>query len=256
MRTFLFATCAAALVLATSACKTSSSTKSDPTSTVQGRLAMSSFAAAPSGVDAIDEGGARTHAAIAADGAFRLDLVKGHVYKLVVLGPNGEEPMVFPRTSGRLDRSFRVSSGAGVVALGDVRHLDRAPDGGFAVRSSTAGAVKPATTGGDGEDGECVDGQVKGTGQPCVDDDEKTTCEEGAEASDGDGECEDGKDAKTGQPCSDNDQVGEDEQDADANQAMAVPEKNPPDDVGGCKDESDGDGEQADGEEAGGEDKD
>lgn len=252
MRTFVFAISAAALVLVTSACKSSSS-KADPTSTVQGKLSTSSFAVAPTGVDAIDEVGARTHAAVAADGAFRLDLMKGHVYTLVVVGPKGDEPMVFPRTGGRLDRTFRVSSGASLVALGTVRHLDRAPDGGFVVRSGAAasGGVKPATTGtgGDGEVGECVDGQVKGTGAPCVDDDEKTTCEEGPEASDGDGECENGKDTKTGQACSDDDKVGENEQDADANQPMAVPEKNPPDDVGGCADngaEHEAEGEEGD----------
>lgn len=249
MRSAVFLTSCAALVIASSAC-TKSSTKADPTSTVQGQLATSSFAAAPTGVDAIDEAGARTHGSVAADGAFRLELMKGHVYTLVVISPKGEEPMVFPRAGGRLDRTFRVSSGAGIVTLGNVRHLDRAPEAGFVVQSTStqSGSVKPATTGGDGEVGECVDGQIKGTGAACVDDDEKATCEEGSEASDGDGECEKGKDVKTGQPCSDTDNVGENEQDADANQPMAVPEKNPPDDVGGCKDEGD-DGEEADGEE-------
>ena len=250
MRSLVFLISAASLVIVTSACKSSSS-KADPTSTVQGQLTTSSFAAAPTGVDAIDESGARTHATLAVDGAFRLDLLKGHLYTLVVVGgPKGDEPMVFPRAGGRLDRTFRVSSGAGVFTLGRVRHLDRAPVGGFVVQSTSSqgGAVKPATTGGDGEVGECVDGQIKGTGAPCADDDEKVTCEEGPEASDGDGECENGKDAKTGQPCSDTDKVGENEQDADANQSMAVPDKNPPDDVGGCKDQGD-DGEEADGEE-------
>ena len=251
MRAVAFLISAAALVVVTSACKKKSSAHADPTSTVQGQISTSSFAAAPTRVDAIDETGARTHANLAADGAFRLDLMKGHLYTLVVGGPKGDEPMVFPRTGGRLDRTFRVSSGAGVVTLGHVRHLDRAPASGFVVQSPSSpqgGGVKPATSGGNGEIGECVDGQIKGTGAPCVDDDEKATCEEGPEASDGDGECENGKDAKTGQPCSDNDKVGENEQDADANQPMAVPENNPPDTVGGCKDEGD-DGEESDGDE-------
>lgn len=253
MRSAVFLISMASLVVVTSACKKSASSKADPTSTVQGQLTTSSFAAAPTGVDAMDETGARTHATLAGDGAFRLDLVKGHVYTLVVVGAKGDEPMVFPRTGGRLDRTFRVSSGAGVVTLGRVRHFDRAPEGGFVVQSASSqgGGVKPATTGGDGEVGECVDGQIKGTGAPCVDDHEKATCEAGPEASNGDGECDNGKDAKTGQPCSDTDQVGENEQDADASQPMAVPDKNPPDDVGGCKDnggEQDADNVEQEGE--------
>lgn len=252
MRSAVFLIACTAVVVASSACKKSSA-KADPTSTVQGRLATSSFAVAPTAVDAIDETGARTIGTVSPDGAFRLDLTKGHVYTLVVVSPKGDEPMVFPRAGGRLDRTFRVSSGAGVVTLGNVRHLDRAPQAGFVVQSTStqSGSVKPATTGtgGGGEVGECVDGQIKGTGAPCVDDDEKTVCEDGSEVSDGDGECDNGKDVKTGQPCSDTDKVGEDDQDADANQPMAVPEKNPPNDVGGCKDEGDGDGEAADGEE-------
>lgn len=228
------------LILATAACASKSTTPVDPTSTVQGRMTAATFKAAPTAVEAIDETGKRIRAGVAADGAFKLDLGKGHTYKLVVLTGAGEEALVFPREGGRLDRTFRVSSGAAVVDLGGVRHMDAAPAGGFTVASG-AGAIRPKS--GDGEVGECVDGFVKGTGAACVDDDEKTSCE-GGEQSDGDGECENGKDAKTGAPCTDNDSAGE--EDADPTKPMAVPEKNPPNDVSGCSDGSDGDGEEAD----------
>ena len=151
---------------------------------------------------------------------------------------------MFPRTGCHLDLTFRISSGAAAVALGAVHHLGSAPAGGFSIKSST----KPASANGqqgDGQPGECVDGVVMGTNTPCVDDDHKATCEQESETSDGDGECKDGKDAKTGQPCTDTDKVG-DEEDADPKQAMAVPEVNPPNDVGGCNDggdnENDGEG--------------
>jgi len=250
MRHSLFLVCAAALVLTAGGCK-KSTTKADPdpTSTVQGALSIPSFAVGPTGVVAVDEVGARIRASLAADGGFRLDLPKGHTYTLYVTGGKADEPVVFPRKGGRLDRTFRVSSGASIVTLGLVRHFDRAPAAGFVQSpAKSTSTVKPATSHeqGDGEIGECVDGKVKGTGAACVDDDEKGTCENGSEASDGDGECENGKDAKTGLPCTDNDQTGEGEKDADAAQPMAVPDQNPPDDVGGCNDGGDGDGETND----------
>ena len=201
------ATCIALVVVATIAC---SSTKSKPSSTVEGRLDAATFAlGAPTAVDAVDETGARTHVVVAPDGAFKLVIAKGHVYRLAALTPAGEVSLVFPRTDGRLDRTFRVSSGAALVGLGTVRHFDHAQQS-FAVV-----------------------------------DDGKTSCEDGEQGADdhgGDGECENGKDAKTGQPCADGDQVGEV---ADPAQPMAVPDKNPPNDVSGCQDGED-DGESND----------
>ena len=232
--------CIALTALAALAC---SSSKPSPNSTVEGKVAASTFAlGAPTAVDAIDETGARTHAAVGADGSFKFEIAKGHVYRVVVLTPKGEEPLVFPRTGGRLDQTFRVSSGAALVALGNVRHFDKAPVAGFAVKSATpAPTTTTKSAGGNGEVGECVDGTIKGSGAPCVDDDAKTSCEAGAQGADdhGDGECENGKDAKTGAACSDKDNEGDA---ADPQHAMAVPDKNPPNDVSGCEDgESEGD---------------
>jgi hypothetical protein len=249
MRSLVLAT-TATLVFLGAACNSSSSTKADSTSTVQGSLSLGSFGTPPTGVDAIDETGQRTHIAPAADGAFRFDLAKGHVYKLVVTGATGEEPIVFPRAGGKLDRTFRISSGASVVSLGLVRHFERVPEGGFVVQSASQNPsnVKTASENvGDGENGECVDGAVKGTGAPCVDDDKNASCENGGEANDG--ECENGKDKATGLPCTDNDTAGDDGPGVDATQPLAVPTTNAPEDVSGCDDgESNDDGEEADGE--------
>ena len=241
MRTIL---CVALTALAAIAC---SSSTSNPNSTVEGKVIASTFAlGAPPAVDAIDETGARTHALVSGDGAFRFVIRKGHVYRLVALTPKGEEPLVFPRTGGRLDKTFKLSSGAAVIALGNVRHFDQAPAGGFAVQSTmpVAATTTAKSTGGGGEPGECVDGAIMGSGVPCVVDNEKTSCEGGAQGADdqADGECVNGKDAKTGAACTDGDSEGEP---ADPAQAMAVPDRNPPNDVGGCDDGSD-DGEESD----------
>jgi hypothetical protein len=241
------ALCLALTALTAAAC--SSSAPSNPSSTVEGKVAASTFAlGAPTSVEAIDESGARTRAAVGADGAFKLSVTKAHVYRLVAVTPKGEEPIVFPRADGRLDKTFRVSSGAAIVALGNVRHFDKAPATGFTVKTAPP-APAPATTtttqtaGGetaDGAPGECVNGSIMGTGAPCVDDEGKTSCESGNTGADdqSDGECNNGKDA-TGAACTDP-QEGEA---ADPAQSMAVPDKNPPNDVAGCDDGGQSEGE-------------
>ncbi len=201
------ATCLAACVCSVIACA-SSSAPSKPTSTIQGSVASATFASgAASNIDAVDETGARTRVAVGADGAFTLRVAKSHVYRLVAVTPAGEEPLVFPRSGGRLDTTFRISSGGAVVALGSVRHFDAAPQAFSVV------------------------------------DDGQTQCEGGASGADdhGDGECENRKDAITGQACADD---GQGPDIVDRAKPMAVPEKNPPNDVAGCDDGQDG--EQAD----------
>jgi len=231
------------IALLAAAC--SSSKPSNPSSTVEGKIVASTFAlGAPSAVDAIDEAGTRTHSAInAADGSFKLLVAKGHVYRLVAITPTGEQPLVFPRSGGRLDTTFRISSGAAVVSLGNVRHFDKAPVTGFTVMSATAPVASGVQQSG-GEPGECVDGAIMGSGAPCVDDEGRTQCEGGNSGADdhADGECVNGKDATTGAACADGDQEGGA---ADPAQPMAIPDKNPPNDVSGCND-GENDGEEND----------
>ncbi|AKU94876.1 hypothetical protein AKJ09_01540 [Labilithrix luteola] len=226
-----------AALLALAACSSSEPSSNVGTSTVQGKLTVASFPTAPTAVDAIDEAGNRAHSPVGTDGAFALQLAKGHSYRLVVVSAK-EVPFVFPRST-RLDTSFRVSTGGGVVSLGSVRHWDSLPSGGFKVLSASTSSSSP--DGQEGQDGECVDGKLQGTDTPCADDDNQTECKDGSQAVSSDGECENGKDAVTGQACTDTDTAGDDA--ADPAQPMAVPDKNAPDDVSGC---NENDGEEAD----------
>lgn len=194
-------------VLALAACSTSETKSAPSSSSIEGQVVASSFKAVPIGLVAIDEAGTRTSIALGAEGAFKSELAKAHTYRLAVLLPGAEEPVVFPRTTGgRLDLTFKISSGGAKLALGAVRHFDAAPAAGFPVTRAA------------------------------------TECNE-HEGDDGDGECVDGKDAKTGAPCKDDDDA---EAGHDATKPMAVPEKSPPNDVSGCAEESDGDGEEDD----------
>lgn len=100
------------------------------TSVVRGKLELATFAAPPTGVLAINEAGVRTNTGIAPDGAFEIVLAKDHVYEIVVVSGGGETPLVFPRVpTPRLDKTFRISSGNAVVALGTIRFFAKAPDG-------------------------------------------------------------------------------------------------------------------------------
>lgn len=225
-----------AALLALAACSGSEPSSSASTSTVQGKLSVASFPTTPTAVDAIDETGARTHSPLGSDGAFALQLAKGHSYRLVVVGAN-EVPVVFPRST-RLDTNFHISTAGGVVSLGSVRHWDSVPTGGFKVLSASTASNQDAK---DGEVGECVDGKLQGTETPCADDDNQTECQDGSQGANADGECENGKDAVTGQACTDTDTA--DDEAADPAQPMAVPDKNAPDNVSGC---NENDGEEAD----------
>lgn len=241
----------------------SSSTPPDTTSTVRGKLSFASYTMTPTALIAVDESGAQARSDVASDGSFSLSLQKGHTYKLRVAAGPKEEPIVFPRSTGKLDTTFRVVSGAAVVELGNVRHFAQAPADGFVVMSGQAGSGQSA----DGQAGECVDGFIMGTGTACADDDgQDVSCEGGSEEAQGEEEatgsdpgpdiqCENGVDPN-GQPCADepdgtgdtdvectngvdpNGQacVDDDQDTADPAAEMSVPEHNPPDAVGGCDD--------------------
>lgn len=206
--------------------------KGKDVSTVSGALVSATFPAVPTGVDATDEAGVISHTAADANGKFALSLSKGHRYRLAVVSAAGREPLVFPRASGKLDTTFKVGTGAARFDLGTVRHFASAPTSGF----------KAAQSGGEGEDGECVDGALQGSGEACVDDDDKATCEGSAAVEADDGECENGKDAKTGAACADED---DHEDGADGAKPMAIAENNVPQELGGCEDGAE-DGEEAD----------
>jgi hypothetical protein len=213
-----------------------SQSASKTTSTLSGTAALSTFPAAPVAATAIDETGRAVAAPVGPDGHFTFTLTKGHLYTLSLASTDAEVPVVLPRASGALRLSFRLSTGGARLDLGSVRYFASAPQGGFHI--STA----PATAG-SGPDEECVDGLLAGTSTPCVDDDGKVTCDDGAEVDDGDGECENGKDARTGAPCTDPPESGAV---ADPSSAIAVPDRTVPDDVSGCSEDDGEDGETND----------
>lgn len=218
-----------------------------PPSSVSGSLVAASFLTPPTSVRATDETGRILETALDATAAFRISLAAGHSYRLDVLSGADATPVVFPRSLGRLDTTFRVSGLGAVIALGAVRRMEMPPATTFALLSLTNRA-----DGVDGADGECVDGYLAGSTTPCVDDDGDVTCaeseddgeeggdeadaeESGAEESGAEADCVDGVDAATGGICID----GADEvdiiDDAPAG-PVAVPEHNVSDDVAGCED--------------------
>ena len=213
----------ACLVAATTIGCSEPATHGNDVSSVSGALATATFPSAPSAVEATDEAGAVSRTAPNAHGAFVLPLTKDHTYRVAIVTATGSEPLVFPRASGKLDTTFKIGTGAAKFDLGTIRHLDSAPATGF----------KHAQGKDAGEDGECVDGTLEGTGEACVDDDEEVTCEGARAAEAPDGECENGKDVATGAACVDDDDA---EPGADGSKALCVAENNIPPEVGGCED--------------------
>ena len=212
-----------------------------PQSTVTGTAALSSFPSAPSSVTATDEGGHAVHAAVGADGGFSLDLPKGHTYQLAVATEKGDVSLVFPRTNGKLDKSFVVKSDGASVRLGAVRYLAKAPTTGFHVTSSAGSTSPPSGQTGADQGGNCVD---------CVNDDQNTICEGGGESGGTAAEAQGAESASNAAPSSTGNTSEADNADqADPNQEMAVGDQNAPDQVDGCGgDGPDGDTTQQEGE--------
>src|SRR5262245_47077839 len=148
------------LTLVLAAC--SSSDKK--TSTFEGTV-PSGYPGAPSAIRATDEAGTLTRAKLASNGSFQLILNKGHSYRFDLVGASAE-PMVFPRTSGRLDTVFRVSGGGARVALGEVRHYDTMPTGGFTVVAQVTQALMSSAS----QPEPCVNGTIPSTGAACAND--------------------------------------------------------------------------------------
>ena len=88
------------VVVVTTGCAASSKSES----TVSGTLALQGFPSAPTHVAATDERGVVRRAPVGTDGHFSVTVPKGHRYVLSIDGV----PVVFPRTSGQLDRSFAI----------------------------------------------------------------------------------------------------------------------------------------------------
>lgn len=219
------------LAVLAAACGSAPKAPPDP-STVSGSAAASTFPSAPSAVTATDEGGRAVRGPVAADGSFSLALAKSHTYTLAFATPTGDVSIVFPRATGKLDKSFTVKSDGALVRLGRVHYLAKAPVGGFHVVSA-AGGTNPQSGPADqsgGDQGNCVD---------CVNDDGKTACEAGGEGA---------STAENSSPEATSSETST-EAEADPNQEMAVGDQNAPDQVDGCGgDGADGDNLQQEGD--------
>lgn len=198
-----------------------SGTRAAGPTTVGGAVARATYASPPRAVVATSGRGAEIRAALSPDGVFSLRLPKGHRYALAVETSAGRVPIAMPRRSGRLDRTFVVSSDGVAVALGAIRY--RAA--GTAIPFAAAGTCDP-----------------NGSGEyACVQDDEQSTCEDGQQGANdqtgNDGECVNGVDTTTHAACTD--PAADDAEQLDAKVEMAVPERSAPADASGCG----GDGE-------------
>ena len=190
------------------------------TSTIDGTVATATFPGAVTHLEAKSEAGVVTGAPLDAAGRFSLILEKGHSYSLSVATSSATTPLVFPRSSGRIDRAVSVSKGAAHVDVGTVRFLPHAPVGGFS--AATGSMVCPG---------------VASSEMGCVDDAARVRCDGESAHEAPDGECENGHDKATGAACSDAEPA-----DGDLAEAAprAVAERNAPGDVSSC---DDGDGE-------------
>jgi hypothetical protein len=182
-------------------------------STLRGTTALSTFQAAPTAVTARDEAGNIARATVDPQGQFAIPLAKGHTYHIAVETAGGAVPLVFPRTSGRLDATFVLKTNGAVLTVGQVRHFAGVPSGGFHVLSSQVPSTSAPAPGGETEVG---DGQ-------------QVTC--------------DGSDSNAAptNPASDT------AEQADASGDLAVGDQNVPEEVAGC-DLQEGDNVQQEGE--------
>jgi hypothetical protein len=172
--------------------------------TAQGQLALSTFPEHASAVIARSASGMETVSTPSATGAFALSLAKGESYSIRVVMESRSVVVGMPRTSGAIDRSFKVSSAGVRIDLGVVRY-------------HAAGATDPVVPG--AEAASCEDGSNDG--------------EEGTQGAEG--ECVKGIDSTTKAPCSDVPEAADPADTVDANAEMAVPEHDAPADASGCE---------------------
>jgi hypothetical protein len=216
---------ATAAALAATACGSSVT----GTAEVQGALDASSFPGQASVIEVTNEAGNVMRPKIDSSGKFRFFAVSGHTYAMRVVLQGGSEPIVFPRSSGKLDKTFQVN-GIAKADLGLIKHYTSVPTGGFIVNDT---ANDPGQCGGDeeddGGDGECENGIDATTGLACADGDHQDATDE-QDGDDPDGEVED-------------DTGFQDDDASDDGGSFAVGENNLPDQLG-CS--GDDDNEKAD----------
>ncbi len=206
------------VVLSTAAC--ASTKRSVGETTLQGTAALSSYAATPRSVVATDETGRAWSSPIAADGSFSLTLKRAHTYHVDVVTDGGRVPLVFPRTSGNVTRTFALKSDGARLSLGAVRFVHTPVVVPVEARiGKTSGLRIASLTGSETDD----------DGQSGPNDDHDVQCGDGSH---GNGQSSD-------------DMEGDDDQ-AGASGDVSIAEHNVPETVDGCG--SEGENDESDGE--------
>lgn len=150
--------------------------------------------------------------------------------------PKGDVPVVFPRTTGKLKRTFALASDGAAIRLGSVRYLGKAPATGFHVMSATSATA----------DGSSAPGATPGDS---VADVQETKCEAGGAEEGAEKSAPESETAPAAAEAKADPKAGADvNEEADANSEMAVGDQNAPDQVTGCSGGTDGDNLQQEGE--------
>lgn len=206
-RTSLFAL--GLVALSSVACASNDKKSAVGETTLSGTTALSTYAATPRSVVATDETGRVSSAPLGADGSFSLTLKRAHTYHVDVLTDAGPVPLVFPRTSGKVTKTFALKSDGARLALGSVRFVHTPVVVPVEARIAKASALRIASLG--ATDGENADGESDSN------DGEDVQCGDGSH---GDGQH------------SDDMESGDDE--AEATNDVSVAEHNVPENVDGC----------------------
>ena len=170
---------------------------------VRGQAALESFPETVTQVRAARGRSTVSLSGLSSDGSFSLSLPAGTRYELVFVGA-GQVPLVFPRSSGSIDRSFDVQGAGKPFDLGSIRYVGDLSQQTFAF--SHFGATSQASTDSSAAgEANCEDGVDTSTGAVCVDDDDEgaaaIACGGDSEADDDAVDCVDGIDAATGLEC-------------------------------------------------------
>ena len=147
------------VVLSTAACANDKKSSVGVT-TLSGTTALSSYAATPRSVLATDETGRTSSAPLAADGSFSLTLKRAHTYHVDVITDAGPIPLVFPRTSGKVTKTFALRSDGARLALGAVHFVHAPVVVPVEARIAKASALRIASL---GSSGASDDGQADRT---------------------------------------------------------------------------------------------
>ena len=213
------------LVFASAGCSKKASSVSE--STLQGTTALSTYPATPRSIQATDETGRISRTALAPDGSFQLHLKRAHTYRVDVVTDQGAVPLVFPRTSGRVTKTFALKSDGAALTIGRVHFVHVTTRQPIAVKRSTTTSLIRTTSVTGGADDNCED---------CTNnDDQDVACQDGAHGQGGSSAEMEGADSEAG-----------------ATGDESVAEHNVPENVDGCGiDENDGETSDDNGDQQG-----